>query len=48
MTLEEVEEELTNISNNLLLDLKVSEDRVRCMLELYQRLSEAEIIETYK
>jgi hypothetical protein len=48
MTLEEVEEEITNISNNLLLDLKVSEDRVRCMLELYQRLSEAEIIETYK
>jgi len=45
---EELEEELVNISNNLLLDIRVSEERVRCMLELYQRLTLAGIIEAYQ
>ncbi len=45
---EELEEELVNISNNLLLDIRVSEERVRCMLELYQRLTQAGIIEAYQ
>ena len=48
MPLEDIEEELSNISNNLLLDLKVSEDRVRCMLELFQRLTVAGIIQPYE
>lgn len=48
MPLVDIEEELSNISNNLLLDLKVSEDRVRCMLELFQRLTVAGIIQPYE
>lgn len=47
MPLIELEEELANISNNLLLDLKVSEDRVRCMLELFHRLTAAGMIQPY-
>ena len=34
----ELEEELENLSNNLLLDLRVPEERVRTLLELYVRL----------
>jgi hypothetical protein len=45
---EELEEELINISNNLLLDIKVSEERVRCMLELFHRLTVAGVIEPYQ
>jgi hypothetical protein len=45
MPKDELEEELVNISNNLLLDIKVSEERVRCMLELYHRLLGAGIID---
>jgi hypothetical protein len=48
MPKDELEEELVNISNNLLLDIKVSEERVRCMLELYHRLTGAGIIDTYQ
>lgn len=35
---QELEEELENLASNLLLELKVGEDRVRTLLELYSRL----------
>ncbi len=37
----ELEEELENLSNNLLLDLRVPEERVRTLLELYVRLRDS-------
>lgn len=43
----ELEEELVNLSSNLLLDLKVPEERVRTHLELYQRLLDAGLVEAY-
>jgi len=46
MKQEELEEELENLSSNLLLDLKVPEDRVRTQLELFQRLLDSGLIET--
>jgi len=47
MTEAELEEELENLSSNLLLDLKVPEERVRTCLELYARLLEAGLVEPY-
>ncbi len=41
----ELEEELENLSNNLLLDLRVPEERVRTLLELYVRLRNSGAIE---
>ncbi|GAA6133450.1 hypothetical protein NBRC116188_02390 [Oceaniserpentilla sp. 4NH20-0058] len=43
----ELEEELENLASNLLLDLKVPEERVRTNLELYARLLEAGLVEPY-
>lgn len=43
----ELEEELENLSSNLLLDLKVPEERVRTCLELYARLTSAGLLEPY-
>ena len=40
----QLEEELENLASNLLLDLKVSEERVRTLLELYSRLQESELL----
>ena len=45
MSSEELEEELENLSSNLLLDLKVPEERVRTQLELFQRLLDSGLIE---
>ncbi len=45
MSQEELEEELENLSSNLLLDLKVPEERVRTHLELFQRLLDSGLIE---
>ncbi len=44
MDKESLEEELEILSHNLLLDLKVSEERVRTLLELYARLNAAGLI----
>ncbi|EAT13481.1 hypothetical protein HF888_08595 [Bermanella marisrubri] len=44
MTETELDEELENLSLNLLLDSKVPEDKVKTMLELYQRLLEAGLL----
>jgi len=44
MTEEDLEEELENLASNLLLDVKVPEDRIKSMLELYQRLLDAGLI----
>ncbi len=41
----ELEEELENLSSNLLLDLRVPEERVRTLLELYARLRDSGAIE---
>lgn len=41
----ELEEELENLASNLLLDLKVAEDRVRTQLELFARLHASGLIE---
>jgi len=43
----ELEEELENLASNLLLDLKVPEERVRTCLELYQRLMDSGLVEPY-
>lgn len=43
----ELQEELENLSSNLLLDLKVPEEKVRTCLELYARLLEAGLVEDY-
>ncbi len=47
MSSQELEEELEVLSSNLLLDLKVSEDRVRTLLELYVRLKDSGNIKEY-
>ena len=43
----ELQEELENLSSNLLLDLKVPEEKVRTCLELYARLLSAGLVEDY-
>jgi hypothetical protein len=45
MSESELEEELQNLSSNLLLDLRVPEERVRTLLELYSRLRESGALE---
>ncbi len=45
MSSAELEEELENLSSNLLLDLRVPEERVRTLLELYVRLRDLGTIE---
>lgn len=42
----ELEEELENLSLNLLLELKVPEDRMRTQLELFQRLTDSGLLES--
>ena len=44
MSNEELEEELEVLAGNLLLELKIPEDRVRTMLELYVRLKDSGLI----
>jgi len=44
MSDEELQEELEILSSNLLLDIKVPEDRVRTLLELYVRLKDSGLI----
>ena len=41
----ELEEELENLASNLLLDLKIPEDRVRTQLELFQRLLDSGLVD---
>ncbi len=45
MSESELEEELQNLSSNLLLDLRVPEERVKTLLELYQRLRNSGALE---
>lgn len=45
MTESQLEEELENLASNLLLDLKIAEERVRTLLELYSRLKDSGLLE---